>query len=196
MTGRTLDFRFVREPGLVSWLIDRGTGGFLRYRGPRWSHVGLILAGAEIVGLNPRARLVSTQTYEFGARSGVDRAVAGRPGVQFRPYDYARFLDSAIVAVPVTNREWLAFWGLARKIEGAAYSETTIEGFLTGDNVPEHARELAFDCSTLSAWLCLHGLSTALPPAFRGELRQISPNAFYYLARMIAWQRRELVAGA
>ncbi|HEX3884733.1 MAG TPA: hypothetical protein VHW66_18920 [Stellaceae bacterium] len=193
MTGYTLDFRFVRSPGLVSWLIDRSTGGFLAYRGPRWSHVGVLVRGGDVRSLGPAVELEDDAVYEFGARYAVDGALAARPGVQFRPEAYAGFAATETVRVPVTSHEWIAFWCLALKTEGAAYSERTVEGFVEGVNVPGRPRELAFDCSTLGCWLALHGCRELIPPEFQGELRQMSPNGFYYVARMSRFYRSDAV---
>jgi len=190
MTAHTIVLRFVREAGLVSWAIDRLTGGFLTV-GPRWSHVGIMIGGWELRGFG----LEPDQEYEFGARNSPDQSITGRPGVQFRAQGYARFADNARVHIPVSADEHQEFWRLARKVNGAGYSRRTIAGFVIGRNIPEdltpdHPR-LAFDCSTLVAWLLLH--AGLMPQEFHYELRQISPNALYDIARMIAWYRRDLL---
>jgi len=189
MTARTIVLRFVREAGVISWAIDRLTGGFLTGTGPRWSHVGIMIGGWELRGFG----LEPDQEYEFGARNSPDQSITGRPGVQFRRQDYARFTDQSRVHIPVTREEHAAFWRLASKVNGVAYSRRTIEGYLTGINVPERAYGLAFDCSTLAAWLLLNTGDDLMPREFRRELRQISPNALYDIARMIAWYRRDLL---
>ena len=132
MTARTIVLRFVRERGVISWAIDRLTGGFLTV-GPRWSHVGIMIGGWELRGFG----LEPDQEYEFGARDSADHSITGRPGVQFRRQDYAHFADKARVHIPVSAAEHQEFWRLARKVDGAAYSRLTIAGFVVGQNVPE-----------------------------------------------------------
>jgi hypothetical protein len=171
VTDLTLDLRFVREHGILSDIIDRCTSGFFNV-GPRWSHVGV---------------LAREGRDEFGARSATDKAYSGRSGVQFRPADYAAFVAQDIVRIPVTAEEHAAFWRLAKKTDDAPYSHRTILGFVAGNNDPERKGYLAFDCSTLVAWMLLHSSADLMPPAFRGELRQISPNALYDIARVIAF---------
>ncbi len=183
MTGLSIDLRFVREHGFLSDLIDRGTGGVLKGNGPRWSHVGSMTVDGK----------------EFGARSGVDKAFSGQPGVQFRPGDYAKFADEDIVSIPVTRTELDEYWRLARLMKGCPYSRRTILGFVVGRNVPDpptyfHDRTTAFDCSTLQAWLLLHAGANVIWQGFRDELRQISPNRLYDIARDARFYRRSLNA--
>lgn len=181
--------RFVREPGLLSWLIDRGTGGFLK-QGARWSHVG-ILIGGNAVPHEMGSWLFPTTVFEFGARDSVDGSVTGKAGVQLRPQNYARFADQIIINIPITQDEWTAFWALAAKVNGAPYSSATIEGFLLGEQIPDDPKTVAFDCSTLVAWLMLNCSKTLFPQGMAARLREISPNALYDIARVIEFYRHQ-----
>lgn len=162
-----ITLRFVTERGVLSGLINRGTGSL------GFSHVGALTFDGR----------------EFGARDAVDHAPRGKPGVQFRPADYATFTREVRVAIPVTRAEGADFWNMARKIEGAPYSPRTILGFVVGRNVPELRDHVAFDCSTAMSWLLLHG-PKLLAPALQPRLRQISPNELYGIAEQLAFDRR------
>jgi hypothetical protein len=120
----------------------------------------------------------------------VNRAYSGRSGVQYRPENYATFTAQSLVAVPVTPAEYAEFRRLMSVIEGCPYSRHGIEGFVEGMNRPEKPGTIAFICSSMCAWLCYHAGPNMLPAELRGELREISPNGWYYIARMMAFSRR------
>ena len=49
---------------------------------------------------------------------------------------------------------------------------------------------ISFICSVVVGWLLLHFSPGVMPPEFREELREISPNNLYDMARVIAFYRR------
>lgn len=180
--GLVITLRFVREAGFLSWLIDRGTGGFIEDRGPRFSHVGVIVNGRDVTGFG----LEPDEEYEFGARSDVACSITGRPGVQFRRADYAQFVAQDRVRIPVTAKQRAELWDCARRINGADYSIRTIASFVLGEELLEGRGK--FICSQAAALLLLR--SGVLPPQFRGWLREISPNSLYIAALAIDGRRR------
>ena len=173
-----LNFRFVVE--------EDSSGLFIQWYevgGP--THVGLLFPGGVLSG-DQRADL--TREYEFGARIGVDKALSGKPGVQFRPADYATFARTEVIVLPVTGAEYSAVWAGMHRALGAGYSVREILAFVAGRELG-HAHH-SFICSVVIVWLL--GLAGIAPLEVRGHEHEFTPAACRWLILGVK-RGRELV---
>jgi len=155
-----LDIRFVRIADWSSFFIGiKETGGLV------FTHVG-VLTDPDENGVR----------YEYGARLHVDGSLTGRPGVQRRPLDYAKFEYQEPVSIPVTAWEHEHFWLAMDRVAGERYSQRSIFGIAVHfDFRDEHG----FICSSLVDWGFYH--AEMLPHELRGSERLLTPMDDYYL---------------
>lgn len=165
-----INLRYVRIDNFATWAIAlRETGGRKKY-----THVGAIT--------DPDA---SGVRFEYGARHRVDGALSDKPGVQYRPLDYATFKYQALVSIPVTEHEHYLFWGALKAVEGWPYSDRTILGFVTGHNFDDRH---GFICDAVDLWGLRH--AGMLPKELHGDIRMMDPMDSFYLALGIRDNRK------
>lgn len=170
-----LRIRFVRERNLPSFLICWHED-ILGHSVNRiaWSHVGAITDDGK---------------YEFGARIHPDGA--NKPGVQYRPFDYGRFVQQESIILEVTDKEHGLFWHFADRLVGRPYSKRTILGFAFGCQFVDHE---GFICSALIPYL--YYKAYMLPPELIAQERHMDPEGCYYLTLGMREGRHAITLGS
>jgi len=101
-----------------------------------WSHIDSIVpAGLDwrtVASDDDNQLLYPTEGWLYGARMDT-LPVYGIPrGVQLRPPGYTTFHRCGILTIPVTDRQWMDFWGAQRAKLGRPYDWRAILAFLNG----------------------------------------------------------------